>query len=230
MTKNQSHVLIVDDDDRIRNLLKTYLMKYDYVISIARDTEQARQVLSTFNIDLIILDVMMPNETGIEFARIFRQTSAVAILMLTAMSDVEERIAGLKSGADDYIAKPFEPRELLIRIEKLIARTKYSTRLVNNNVVFFGQVEYDIESNILSKNSYHIQLSASESKLLNVLINHLGTQNNRYDLALLCGNIHERSIDVQIARLRSKIELDPKRPKHIQTIRGHGYMLLGTKL
>ncbi len=230
MTINKSHILIVDDDNRIRNLLRTYLIGHQYIVSIAKDTEQARQLLATFNIDLIILDVMMPNETGIEFAQILRRTSNIAILMLTAMGDVEERIAGLTSGADDYIAKPFEPRELLIRIEKLINRTKYLEKLMNNCIICFGQIEYDIINNTLSKNSKHIAISSAESKLLNILIDNLGVAINRQELAKLCGNINERSIDVQITRLRTKIESDPKKPKFIQTIRGQGYILFGTKL
>ena len=229
MTIDKAHILIVDDDNRIRNLLQTYLIGHQYVVSIAKDTKQARELLATFNIDLIILDIMMPNETGIEFAQILRQTSNVAILMLTAMGDVEERIAGLKSGADDYIAKPFEPRELLIRIEKLINRTKHLKKMLNNCIIYFGQTEYDVANNTLSKNDIHIVLSSGESKLLNILIDNLGIAINRQELAKLCGNINERSIDVQITRLRTKIESDQKKPKFIQTIRGHGYILFGTK-
>ncbi len=229
MTIDKAHILIVDDDNRIRNLLQTYLIGHQYVVSIAKDTTQARELLATFNIDLIILDIMMPNETGIEFAQILRQTSNVAILMLTAMGDVEERIAGLKSGADDYIAKPFEPRELLIRIEKLINRTKHLKKMLNNCIIYFGQTEYDVANNTLSKNDIHIVLSSGESKLLNILIDNLGIAINRQELAKLCGNINERSIDVQITRLRTKIESDQKKPKFIQTIRGQGYILFGTK-
>jgi two-component system phosphate regulon response regulator OmpR len=230
MPKNQSHILIVDDDNRIRSLLKTYLMDHNYIVSIAKNTNQARQILATFNIDLIILDIMMPNETGLEFAQVLRRTSSVAILMLTAMGDVEARIVGLKSGADDYIAKPFEPRELLIRIEKLINRTKLLEKFINNHVIFFGQIQYDISNNILHRNSDHISLSSSESKLLKILIDNLGTTISRQKLAKLCGNINERSIDVQITRLRNKIECDPKKPKFIQTMRGQGYTLFGTKV
>ena len=229
MTIDKAHILIVDDDNRIRNLLQTYLIGHQYVVSIAKDTKQARELLATFNIDLIILDILMPNETGIEFAQILRQTSNVAILMLTAMGDVEERIAGLKSGADDYISKPFEPRELLIRIEKLINRTKHLKKMLNNCIIYFGQTEYDVANNTLSKNDIHIVLSSGESKLLNILIDNLGIAINRQELAKLCGNINERSIDVQITRLRTKIESDQKKPKFIQTIRGQGYILFGTK-
>jgi len=230
MNIDKAHILIVDDDNRIRNLLRTYLVDHQYIVSIAKDTKQARELLETFNIDLIILDIMMPNETGIEFAQILRRTSNIAILMLTAMGDVEERIAGLKSGADDYIAKPFEPRELLIRIEKLINRTKYLRKALNNCIIYFEQIEYDVVNNTLSKNGIHIVLSSSESKLLNILIDNLGVAIDRQELARLCGDINERSIDVQITRLRNKIELDPKKPKFIQTIRGQGYILFGTKL
>jgi two-component system phosphate regulon response regulator OmpR len=230
MNTDKAHILIVDDDTRIRNLLRTYLVDHQYIVSIAKDTKQARELLETFNIDLIILDIMMPNETGIEFAQILRRTSNIAILMLTAMGDVEDRITGLKSGADDYIAKPFEPRELLIRIEKLINRTKYLRKALNNCIIYFGQIEYDVVSNTLSKNGIHIVLSSGESKLLNILIDNLGIAIDRQELARLCGDINERSIDVQITRLRNKIELDPKKPTFIQTIRGQGYILFGTKL
>lgn len=230
MTTQHPHILIVDDDNRIRTLLKSFLSSHGYLISIAEDTSHARQILSLFKIDLIILDIMMPNETGIEFAKILRRTSSVAILMLTAMGEVEQRITGLISGADDYMAKPFEPRELLIRIEKLINRSKYLAKLNNNNIVYFEQTEYDLANNILSKNSIHIAMSSSESNLLNILIENLGQAISRLNLAKLCGNINERSIDVQITRLRNKIEPDPKKPRFIQTIRGRGYILFGTRL
>lgn len=230
MTQALAHILIVDDDNRIRNLLKTFLADRGYVISVAMNTTQARQILATFAIDLIILDIMMPNETGIEFAKILRRTSSIAILMLTAMDEVEERITGLLSGADDYMAKPFEPRELLLRIEKLINRSKHLAILASSNVIYFDQIQYDMTNNILSKNSEHIAISSGESKLLNILISNLGNAITREKLAELCGNINERSIDVQITRLRNKIESDPKKPRFIQTVRGQGYALFGTKL
>lgn len=230
MKKRHHHILIVDDDNRIRELLKKFLMDHGYVISIAADTKEARKIISSFTIDLIILDIMMPKETGIEFAKILRQTSSVAILMLTAMGDVEQRITGLISGADDYMAKPFEPRELLIRIQKLIHNRKNLTITSDKNTIFFDQIKYNISTNILSNSNENISISSGESKLLNILIGHLGSAISREKLAKLCGNINERSVDVQITRLRNKIEADPKRPRFIQTLRGKGYALFGNRL
>lgn len=227
MTAKTSHILVVDDDTRIRDLLKSYLIQHGYIVSSAKDTQEARAVLEYLVVDLIILDIMMPQENGIEFAQMLRKNeNSVAILMLTAMDDVEQRITGLVSGADDYMAKPFEPRELLIRIEKLI---RHKMQLENaQNFAFFGDIKYDLHLNILSNNKGTIQLGSGESQLLKLLISYHKIPVSREKLAEACGNINVRSVDVQINRLREKIEVDPKKPRFIQTVRGKGYALFAS--
>lgn len=220
-----SHILVIDDDTRIRDLLKAYLCGHNYIVSTAQDTDEARKILEMLKVDLIILDIMMPKENGIEFAKILRQTSQVAILMLTAMGDVEERITGLLSGADDYMAKPFEPRELLIRIEKLIRNKQFTLDRAAGKIVYFNNISFNLDTNLLCDGDQIIPLSFGEAKLLKILCENINTPITREKLAQLCDDINERSVDVQITRLRSKIEPDKQHPRFIQTIRGKGYAL-----
>jgi two-component system phosphate regulon response regulator OmpR len=221
MRKN--HLLIVDDDYRIRSLLSQYLSNNGYLITSVADSKEARKALETFQFDLIILDVLLPQELGTEFAISLRKVSHIAILMLTAMGTPEERIKGLEAGADDYMAKPFDPKELLLRIEKLLARTKHHL-YKSNNYVDFGQVKYDKAKNALIQNEELIPLSISEIKLLTTLLQKKGKVIDRKTLAETL-NINPRSIDVQIKRLRNKIETNPAKPTLLQTIRGQGYAL-----
>ncbi|MFV9876322.1 MAG: response regulator [Rickettsiales endosymbiont of Dermacentor nuttalli] len=219
-----SHILVVDDDDRIRGLLCKYLCSKGFIVSTAHDAIEARKLIQMFVFDLLILDVMLPGETGIEFARIIRSNYDMPILMLTAMGEVEERISGLESGADDYLSKPFEPRELLLRVSKLISRSNVKQK-DNCNIVSFGDCEFNIVNNRLTKSGISIALTQAEANLLFILVQNLEKIVSRSDLASLCGGINERSVDVQIIRLRNKIENDPKKPLYIQSIRGEGYVL-----
>ncbi|MBP9791752.1 MAG: response regulator [Rickettsiales bacterium] len=214
------HILIVDDDNRIRDLLKQFLVKQGYVVTAVYDTEEARNALSIFSFDLIILDVMLPKERGVEFAKYLRNISSVAILMLTALGEVKDRIVGLESGADDYLVKPFDPKELLLRIKRLIDRTvSYETQ-----VVLFGSVKYDLKKSVLIKNNTKIPLTSSEIKLLNYFIEKKNVMVEREELSEILG-INVRSVDVQINRLRNKIETSSKKPLFLQSVRGMGYIL-----
>ena len=214
------HILIVDDDNRIRELLKQFLIKQGYIVTAVYDAEEARAALAIFSFDLIILDVMLPKERGIDFAKSLRHISSVAILMLTALGEVKDRIAGLESGADDYLAKPFDPQELLLRIKSLINRTS----LQDSNVFFLGSVKCDLKKGIVIKNNTQTSLTSSEVKLLNCLLSKKNIMIERDDLAEMLG-ISVRSVDVQINRLRNKIEVSSKQPIFLKSVRGRGYML-----
>jgi two-component system phosphate regulon response regulator OmpR len=213
MKQHIAHILVVDDDTRIRELLWRYLQENGFFVSTAKDAQEAGEILADFCYDLVILDVMMPEENGISFTTRLRHSSAVPILMLTAMGETEDRIAGLESGADDYLPKPFEPRELLLRIERILNRTRQVTRLVlpKAQIVAFGTMEFNCDNNRLSQNGTLIPLTSGEAKLLSVLVQNRGMVVARERLAELCGGVNERSIDVQIIRLRTKIEPDPKK-------------------
>jgi len=193
------------------------------LITSVSSTQEAREALDLLQFDLIILDVLLPQELGTEFAQSLRKISHIAILMLTALGTPEERILGLESGADDYMAKPFDPKELLLRIAKLIDRTQHHL-YKSSNYIDFGQVKYDKSKNILIQNDDLIPLSISEIKLLTALLQNKGKVIDRETLANKL-KINPRSIDVQINRLRTKIEDDPTKPKLLQTIRGKGYAL-----
>jgi two-component system, OmpR family, phosphate regulon response regulator OmpR len=219
----QHHILIVDDDHRIRSLLSKYLCTNGYFVTSAKDAKEARKALSAFNFDLIILDIMLPCELGTEFAAKLRKSSQIAILMLTAMGSPQERIEGLEAGADDYISKPFEPKELLLRIKKLLYRTQYHLQK-SHNFICLGRIKYDLKKNILLNNNHVIPLSSREASLLNIFIQNPGKSMDRELLAEKL-KINPRSIDVQIIRLRNKIESDPKKPIFLQTVRGQGYVL-----
>jgi two-component system phosphate regulon response regulator OmpR len=218
MKNNPAHILVIDDDTRIRELLKKYLKANNYAVSIAQNTSSARELLQYFIFDLIILDLMLPGETGQEFARYFRKISSTPILMLTAMGEVEDRIAGLELGADDYLCKPFEPKELLLRMARIIDRTKIGVA----SVVTIGHLTFNLDNRTLSCGLEFIPLTSAESSLLHTLASNNNQVMSREQLA---GGVNERSIDVQIIRLRNKIESDPKNPIYLQTIRGEGYVL-----
>ena len=214
------HILIVDDDRRIRELLAQFLMKHGYIVSVVCDTQEARVVMDMFSFDLIILDVMLPKEMGIEFAKHLREVSAVAILMLTALGEVKDRIVGLESGADDYLVKPFEPKELLLRIKNLISRTA----CCDQDVIYFGSTKYEINKKIMVKDGKKVILTSSEVKLLDYLLEYKNIMVEREMLAGILG-INVRSVDVQVKRLREKIEVIAKQPIFLQTVRGRGYIL-----
>lgn len=225
MKQQNAQILVVDDDTRIRELLWRYLQENGFFVSTAKDAREAAEILEDFSYDLLILDVMMPEETGVNFAARLRRTSNIPILMLTAMGETEDRIAGLESGADDYLPKPFEPRELLLRIERIVSRARVQVMpAVTVPTVLFDGMAFNLDNNRLSREGVNIPLTSSEAKLLAVLMENRGVVVSRAKLAELCGGVNERSIDVQIIRLRNKIEPDPKKPFYLQTIRGEGYV------
>ncbi len=227
MTLHQSvtHLLVVDDDTRIRDLLQQYLTDNGYFVSTARDAKEAHKRLEQFVFDLLIVDVMMPGQTGVELTAQIRQSMDVPILMLTAMGDVEHRIDGLSAGADDYLPKPFEPKELLLRIQSILKRTQVKDA---STIVSIGDViTFDMNSDTLVGAEGVIDLTSTQSSLLHHLCANLNQTVDREQLSQQLGGINTRSIDVQITRLRNKIETNPKKPLYLKTIRNKGYILYG---
>ncbi|HWU26205.1 MAG TPA: response regulator [Rhizomicrobium sp.] len=220
-----AHLLVVDDDQRLRELLQKYLSANGFRVSAAAGTDEARALMKSISFDLLILDVMMPGETGLELTRSVRTHSQVPILILTARGEPEDRIAGLEFGADDYLAKPFEPRELLLRCGALLRRSTSPT-LSAHREVRMGEAVFDPQRGELRRKGKPVRLTSSESALLKVFAANAGRAFSRLDLCTRLGVALERSIDVQVTRLRRKIEEDPKLPLYIQTVRGVGYVLV----
>ena len=225
MTENPQ-ILVVDDDNRLRNLLKKYLSENGFSVCVANSASNARKVLEKENISLIVLDVMMPDETGVEFAISLRKNqNTIPILMLTAMGEPEDRISGLETGIDDYLIKPFEPRELLLRISNILRRYNETVESPISEVIF-GDFIFNIERLTLEKLGVSVHLTSGETDLLKVLAENAGNPVKREQFSEHSGvNISDRSIDVQILRLRKKIEDDPRQPKYLRTIRHKGYVL-----
>ena len=220
------HVLVVDDDRRLRTLLRQYLNENGYRVTTAVDAADARKRLEGLTFDLIVLDVMMPGESGFDFTASIRETSEVPILLLTAMGEVENRITGLETGADDYLPKPFEPRELLLRIRRILQRSSGAEQggVEEKKEVTFGKYRFDIQRGELWRGRVRIPLTTAEIQLMSALALSPGRIISRVALARRCGNVQERSIDVQITRLRRKFEDDPKIPRFLRTVRGEGYI------
>jgi two-component system, OmpR family, phosphate regulon response regulator OmpR len=224
MDSELPHILVIDDDNRLRELLRQFLSENGFWVSTASDAADARERLKGLHFDLLVLDRMMPGESGLEFAADLRKTSNVPILMLTAMSETEDRIEGLEGGVDDYLTKPFEPRELLLRINNILRRVPAEP--VAPLEIQLGDVVYDSTREELSKNGTTIRLTDVESALLKALAASPGAVLSREDLSELTGATGgSRAIDVQVTRLRRKIEPDPKLPTYLQTVRGKGYVL-----
>lgn len=219
------HLLVVDDDERLRALLQKYLAANGFRVSAAADAAEARNLMKGIAFDLLILDVMMPGESGIDLTRAVRAQSAIPILMLTARGECEDRIAGLESGADDYLPKPFEPRELVLRCSALLRRSTTVARSPHREVKM-GDAVFDPERGELRRGGEPVRLTSSESALLRLFAANAGRPFSRLDLCARLGVTLERSIDVQVTRLRRKIEEDPKLPLYIQTVRGVGYVLI----
>ncbi len=223
------HLLVVDDDRRLRTLLEKYLSDHGFLVTAAANTIQASEALDKENINLIILDLMMPGESGLEFTEKLRANHThplrtVPILMLTALSDPQQRIEGLQKGADDYLTKPFEPKELLLRIQRLLQRTQSLPS--RPQFVQLGDYKYDLRQKILWHHNTILVLSSAEQKLLDVLALNPRTELSREELAAHTGvPLSPRSIDVQVTRLRRKIEDDPKQPRYLRTVRHKGYAL-----
>lgn len=219
INENATHLLVVDDDERIRKLLQKYLISEGYFVSIVKNTIEAEDVIKKIQCNLIILDLMMPGETGISFAKRLKiKQNSIPIIMLTAMGEVENRIEGLEAGADDYLVKPFEPKELLLRISNILKHN------LNNKALFhFGDYIYNIKSRSLVKANHNIFLTNSEHVLLSFFLNKMNQVVTREELASELAII-ERSVDVQIVRLRNKIEINSSKPIFLQAIRGKGYI------
>lgn len=222
------HILVVDDDNRLRELLRKYLSDNGFRVSAAADAAEARKALAAFDFDLMVLDLMMPGETGLELTASLRKERRVPILMLTAMSESVDRIAGLESGADDYLIKPFEPRELVLRINSILRRVNEMPQIPEpvSDRVAFGPFEFDTARGELNRGEERIRLTDAERELLTALARNAGATLSREELARLTGPGNSaRTVDVQVTRLRRKIEPDPKFPRYLQTARGRGYRL-----
>ncbi|NOC85941.1 MULTISPECIES: response regulator [unclassified Ruegeria] len=230
MSDMDAHLLIVDDDERIRDLLKKFLMRNGFLVTAARDAAHARRVLSGLDFDMIVMDVMMPGEDGVSLTRALRETHTTPILLLTAKGETEHRIAGLEAGADDYLAKPFEPKELLLRINAILRRMPETpAEETTAKILNLGPIRYDIERGEMWQGEDPVRLTATESQLMKIFSAQPGEPISRAklveDLGRDKGQAQERAVDVQITRLRRKIEQDPKQPRYLQTVRGAGYML-----
>ena len=224
------HLLIVDDDERIRGLLQKFLMRSGFWVTPARDAAHARRLLEGLEFDLIVLDVMMPGEDGVSLTRDLRARIETPILLLTAKGETADRIAGLEAGADDYLAKPFEPKELLLRINAILRRIpKPAARAEPPRSLHLGEVRYDVTRGELWRGRDLVRLTATESLLMRVFAARAHEPVSRQELVEDLGGgvaeAQERAVDVQITRLRRKIETDPKSPRYLQTVRGSGYML-----
>jgi two-component system phosphate regulon response regulator OmpR len=223
VTDAAPHILVVDDDRRLRELLKKFLVDNRYRVTTAGDAAEARRKLEGLQFDLIVLDVMMPGEDGFELTEALRRTSDVPILLLTAMGEAEHRIAGLERGADDYLPKPFEPRELLLRIGTILKRT--GSRAGPPGMVQLGELAFDLGRGELRRGDDVVHLTGAETALLKLLAGNAGLTLSRTELGRRSAATSERSVDVQITRLRRKIEADPKAPRYLQTVWGEGYVL-----
>ena len=217
-----AHILVVDDDDGIRSLVKKYLNENNFLISTANSAEDAAEKIKIIKFDLIILDIMMPGKSGLEFIQENKKKIDTPIILLTAKGEANERVVGLEVGADDYLPKPFEPKELILRIQNIISKTKRNDL---RRVIEFKNIKIDLNKNLITKNDLEYKINNTEKIILEKMINNPGKTFSREDIGLQIDSDKERSIDVIITRLRKKIEIDPKNPKFLQTIRGSGYVL-----
>jgi two-component system phosphate regulon response regulator OmpR len=229
MTIADTHLLIVDDDERIRGLLQKFLMRNGFLVSVARDAAQARRILAGLEFDMIVMDVMMPGEDGVTLTRDLRQRLGTPILLLTARGETANRIEGLEAGADDYLVKPFEPKELLLRINAILRRVpQVKAAEPVRQIIHLGAVRYDLDRGEMWRGEAPVRLTATEAQLMRIFAAEPGAPITRERLAGEAARsdpAQERAVDVQITRLRRKIEEDPKAPRYLQTVRGEGYML-----
>ena len=222
MKKFKAHILIVDDDDRIRELVKQYLNDNSYLVTTANSAEDAKKKVDIIKFDLIVLDIMMPGQTGLEFTNEYKKKIDTPIILLTAKGEASDRIEGLEIGADDYLGKPFEPKELILRIKNILEKTKSKNQ---KRVVNFSNINIDLNKLLIISNNREFKINNTEKIILKKMINSPGQTFTREEIGKLINLNKERSIDVIITRLRKKIENDPKNPKFLQTIRGAGYVL-----
>ena len=222
MKSYKAHILVVDDDDGIRNLVKKFLNEKSFLVNTANTAEEAQKKIKIIKFDLIILDIMMPGKSGLEFLNENKTFIDTPVILLTAKGEPKERVEGLEAGADDYLPKPFEPQELLLRIKNILSKTqkKNLIRCIN-----FGKIKIDLTKLLIVKEKKELKINTTEKKILDKMINQPGKVFSRLEIGKLINLEKERSIDVIITRLRKKIEMNPKNPKYLQTIRGTGYVL-----
>ena len=223
MDNSKIHILIVDDDDKIRDLLKQYLKNNNFFVSTAINASDAEEKLKIVKFDLAIVDIMMPGKDGLQLTKEIRENIDLPIILLTAKGEAEDRVRGLELGAEDYLPKPFEPKELLLRIKNVIKRIKKDKHIIN--VIKIGKANINIKKMEIQKDRKIIKINASEKILLENMISSAGKIFSREEISEITNLIQERSIDVLVTRLRQKIEPDPKNPKYLQTVRGTGYVL-----
>jgi len=222
MNKFEAHILVVDDDDGIRDLVKQYLIQNNFVVTTANSAEDANEKIKVVKFDLIVLDIMMPGKSGLEFTIENKNNLNTPIILLTAKGEASDRIEGLEIGADDYLPKPFEPKELILRIKNILNKTKLKNK---KRVIDFGNITIDLNRHIIFKENKEFKINNTEKTILEVMINSPGKTFSREEIGSITNLDKERSIDVIITRLRKKIESDPKNPKYLQTLRGEGYVL-----
>ena len=222
MKKFKAHILIVDDDDRIRDLVKQYLSENEFLVTSANSAEDAKKKVNIIKFDIIVLDIMMPGQSGLEFTNENKKKINTPIILLTAKGEPSERIEGLETGADDYLAKPFEPKELVLRIKNILNKTKSKNI---KRLIKFGNIKVDLSKHLILKDNKEFKINNAEKIILETMINSPGKSYSRDEIGKIINLDKERSIDVIITRLRKKIEKDPKNPKYLQTLRGEGYVL-----
>ena len=222
MKNYKAHILVVDDDDGIRNLVKKFLNEKSFLVNTASSSEEAQKKIAIIKFDLIILDIMMPGKSGLEFLNENKSFIDTPVILLTAKGEPKERVEGLESGADDYLPKPFEPQELLLRIKNILSKTQKKNLI---RAINFGNIKIDLTKLLIIKKKKELKINTTEKKILDKMINQPGKVFSRLEIGKLINLEKERSIDVIITRLRKKIEINPKNPKYLQTIRGTGYVL-----
>ena len=222
MKNYKAHILVVDDDDGIRNLVKKFLNEKSFLVNTASTAEEAKKKIAIIKFDLIILDIMMPGKSGLEFLSENKSFIDTPVILLTAKGEPKERVEGLESGADDYLPKPFEPQELLLRIKNILSKTQKKNLI---RAINFGNIKIDLTKLLIIKERKELKINTTEKKILDKMINQPGKVFSRLEIGKLINLEKERSIDVIITRLRKKIEMNPKNPKYLQTIRGTGYVL-----
>jgi len=222
MNKNIFHLLVVDDDDRIRDLVKQYLEEKNFLITTATDAQDAKKKLEVIKFDLLILDIMMPGESGLSLTKNIKKNSSTPIILLTAKGETKDKIEGLELGADDYLGKPFEPKELLLRIKNILNKTK---EIALPEEIYIGKAIINLKKMNIKINNHVKKINPQEKKVLEKMLGSPGKVFSRDDIGKVINISKERTIDVMITRLRQKIESNPKNPKYLQTIRGSGYVL-----
>ena len=222
MNKFEAHILVVDDDDGIRSLVRQYLTENNFLITTSNSAEDAIKKIELIKFDLIVLDIMMPGKSGLEFVQEYKEKIQTPIILLTAKGEADDRVEGLEIGADDYLPKPFEPKELILRIKNILNKTKKNNQ---KQIIKFDNIKIDLKKSLIFQNSKESKINNTEKIILEKMINAPGQTFSRESIGKLIKIDKERSVDVIITRLRKKIEVDPKNPKYLQTIRGAGYVL-----